>query len=49
MKGEGGLRGGGFSSPVIAELDGKRQILLQARSELTGIDIDSGAVYGDSQ
>ena len=44
MKGEGGLRGGGFSSPVIAELDGKRQILLQARSELTGIDIDSGAV-----
>ena len=44
MKDEGGLRGGGFSSPVIAELDGKRQILLQARSELTGIDIDSGAV-----
>ncbi len=44
MKGQGGLSGGGFSSPVITSLDGKRQILLQARNELTGIDIDTGAV-----
>ncbi|MBT5846529.1 MAG: PQQ-binding-like beta-propeller repeat protein [Verrucomicrobiales bacterium] len=44
MKGEGGLGGGGFSSPVFATLDKKRQILIQARTELAGIDIDSGAV-----
>ena len=44
MKNEGGLERGGFSSPVFATLNGKRQILLQARTELTGIDIESGAV-----
>ena len=49
MKDTGGLRGGGFSSPVIATLDGKRQILLQARTELTGIDINSGAVLWKKQ
>ena len=49
MKDTGGLRGGGFSSPVITTLDGKRQILLQARTELTGIDINSGAVLWKKQ
>ncbi|MDP6904155.1 MAG: PQQ-like beta-propeller repeat protein [Verrucomicrobiota bacterium] len=49
MKDEGGLRGGGFSSPVIASLNGKRQILIQARTELAGIDIDSGAVLWRQQ
>ena len=49
MKDTGGLRGGGFSSPVITTLDGKRQILLQARTELTGIDVNSGAVLWKKQ
>ncbi len=44
MKKEGGLERGGFSSPVIAALNGKRQVLIQARTELAGIDIKSGLV-----
>ncbi|MCA9212544.1 MAG: PQQ-binding-like beta-propeller repeat protein [Planctomycetales bacterium] len=31
-----------FSSPVIATLAGKRQIIAQARTRMVGVDIDSG-------
>ncbi len=38
------MNGGNFSSPVIATVAGKRQLLVQTRAELAGIDIESGAV-----
>jgi outer membrane protein assembly factor BamB len=44
MKDEGGMYGSAFSSPVIATLAGKRQILVQSRTELAGVDIESGGV-----
>ena len=36
--------GGNFSSPVIETVAGKRQLLVQTRGELAGIDLDSGDV-----
>ncbi len=39
----GGMNGSAFSSPVIATLAGKRQLLVQTRTTLTGVDIDTGA------
>ncbi|MEO1084891.1 MAG: PQQ-binding-like beta-propeller repeat protein [Acidobacteriota bacterium] len=35
---------GTFSSPVIADIAGKRQILVQTRQELRGVDPENGAV-----
>lgn len=40
----GGMNGSAFSSPVIAELAGRRQILVQGREKLSGLDPTSGAV-----
>ena len=40
----GGMMGSAFSSPVIAELAGKRQLVVQSRSALAGIDDQSGEV-----
>ncbi len=44
LKDKGGMYGSAFSSPVIATLAGKRQLLVQSRTELAGIDIESGGV-----
>lgn len=41
---DGGMMGGAFSSPVIATIAGKLQMVTQTRQKLTGVDIDSGAV-----
>lgn len=38
----GGMNGSAFSSPYIAELAGLRQILVQTRTTLAGVDMDSG-------
>lgn len=38
----GGMNGSAFSSPYIAELGGLRQMLVQTRTTLTGVDIESG-------
>ena len=40
----GGMMGGSFSSPVIATVAGKEQLVAQSRSTLAGIDMDSGKV-----
>ena len=42
LKDKGGMYGSAFSSPVIATLHDKRQILVQTRAELTGIGIEEG-------
>lgn len=38
----GGMFGSAFSSPTIAKVAGKRQILVQTRQKLAGVDLDSG-------
>lgn len=40
----GGMMGSAFSSPVVAELGGKRQIVVQTREKLAGIDPADGKV-----
>ena len=38
----GGMFGSAFSSPVFAEISGKRQLLVQTRESLVGIDAETG-------
>lgn len=38
----GGMYGSAFSSPVMATLHGKQQLLVQTRTLLTGVDPDTG-------
>jgi len=40
----GGMFGSAFSSPIIAELVGQRQLVVQTREKLAGVDLDSGEV-----
>ncbi len=42
MKESGGMMGGSFSSPVIATIAGKEQLIAQSRSTLAGIDFETG-------
>ncbi|MCG6158139.1 PQQ-binding-like beta-propeller repeat protein [Rubinisphaera margarita] len=44
LKDDGGMMGSAFSSPTIATLSGKRQLLVQTRLRLAGVDPDSGEV-----
>lgn len=38
----GGMNGSAFSSPVLAELAGVKQVVVQTRTDLCGIDIETG-------
>jgi len=38
------MYGGAFSSPVLATISGKQQLVVQTRKKLAGLDLDSGAV-----
>ncbi|QDU52027.1 PQQ-binding-like beta-propeller repeat protein [Gimesia panareensis] len=40
----GGMFGSAFSSPCLAEIEGVRQILVQTRTTLAGVDPDSGKI-----
>ncbi len=42
LKEEGGMMGGAFSSPIIAEVAGVRQMLVQTRARLAGVDLETG-------
>jgi len=44
LKDDGGMMGSAFSSPVIATLAGRRQILVQTRENLCGVLPESGDV-----
>ncbi len=44
LEDRGGVFGGAFSSPIIATLAGKSQLVAQTRSTLAGIDRESGEV-----
>ncbi len=41
---KGGMLGSAFSSPIIATLTGKRQLIVQGREKLAGLDLESGDV-----
>jgi len=38
----GGMNGSAFSSPVFAKLAGKEQVIVQTRTKLAGVDMESG-------
>ena len=42
LKESGGMMGGAFSSPTIATLAQKRQLVVQTRAKLTGVDLETG-------
>lgn len=44
LKDGGGMLGSAFSSPTIATIAGKRQLIVQGREKLAGVDLDSGDV-----
>ena len=44
LKDSGGMFGSAFSSPIIANLAGKRQLLVQTRTDLAGVDLKTGQV-----
>ncbi|MEI6234260.1 MAG: PQQ-binding-like beta-propeller repeat protein [Planctomycetota bacterium] len=44
LKDEGGMNGSAFSSPILADLAGQRQLIVQTRDKLAGIDPGSGNV-----
>lgn len=44
LKDSGGMYGSAFSSPVIATMHGQRQLIVQTREKLAGVDLSSGAV-----
>ncbi len=39
----GAMMGSAFSSPMIAELDGERQLIVQTRSQLVGVSLEDGS------
>ncbi|MCA9035181.1 MAG: PQQ-binding-like beta-propeller repeat protein [Planctomycetaceae bacterium] len=47
LQDSGGMMGSAFSSPVIAEIGGLRQLIVQTRTKLAGISLDDGSVLWD--
>ncbi|MFO0968309.1 MAG: PQQ-binding-like beta-propeller repeat protein [Gemmataceae bacterium] len=42
LKDDGGMNGSAFSSPVIATVAGRRQLIVQTREKLAGLDVAKG-------
>lgn len=49
LKDDGGMMGSAFSSPIIATLAGQRQLVVQTREKLAGVDPESGAVLWEQE
>lgn len=49
LKDAGGMMGSAFSSPAVATLAGRRQVLVQAREKLAGVDPTTGDVLWEQQ
>ena len=49
LKDEGGMMGSAFSSPVLATLAGRRQLIVQTREKLAGVDPQTGAVLWEQK
>lgn len=41
----GMMSSGAFSSPIIATIEGQRQLVVQTRQEMCGVDLETGSVY----
>lgn len=44
LEDDGGMMGSAFSSPIITDLAGQRQLIVQTRKTLAGVDPESGKV-----
>ena len=44
LQDDGGMLGSAFSSPILTPLDGRRQLIVQTRETLAGVDPESGDV-----
>ncbi len=44
LKDDGGMNGSAFSSPLLAELAGRTQLIVQTREKLAGVDPENGEV-----
>lgn len=44
LEDKGGMLGSAFSSPIIATFSDKRQLVVQSREKLVGVDLDKGEV-----
>ncbi len=42
LQDEGGMNGSAFSSPIIAEIGGQRQLVVQTRTTLAGLTLEEG-------
>ncbi|HTI52479.1 MAG TPA: PQQ-binding-like beta-propeller repeat protein [Planctomycetaceae bacterium] len=42
LEDKGGMEGSAFSSPCLAEVAGRRQLLVQTRQQIAGVDIETG-------
>lgn len=49
LKDDGGMMGSAFSSPIVTTLAGVRQIVVQTREKLAGINPDTGAVLWEQK
>lgn len=49
LKDEGGMMGSAFSSPVMATLAGQRQLVVQTREKLAGVDPQTGEVLWEQK
>jgi outer membrane protein assembly factor BamB len=49
LKDQGGMWGSAFSSPTFAELAGKRQLVVQTREKLAGVDPTDGNVLWEQR
>lgn len=45
----GGMYGSAFSSPTIAELAGQRQAVVQSRTKLAGVDLNTGDILWSTE
>ena len=49
LKDEGGMMGSAFSSPALATLAAKRQVLVQTREKLVGVDPENGDILWEQE
>ncbi len=49
LKDDGGMNGSAFSSPIFTTLAGRRQLLVQTRENLCGVDPENGAVLWEQK
>ena len=49
LKDDGGVKGSAFSSPIMATLAGQRQLIVQTRDKLVGVDPKTGSILWEQE